>query len=377
MNDNKRIVIKIGSRLIADERRMLNEKFISQLAADIARLRSAQYDVVVVSSGAVSSGRALLKTEQINIAAPQGEGRLVQEQVLAAIGQPNLIVAYQKALAPHQLLPAQILVTRADFANRERYLSMRTVTENLLRLGAIPIMNENDVLSTEELDFSDNDQLSCMMAAMISAEILIILTDVPGIFDKPPTAPGATLLKEVKDIEDLRANVSSTTSSVGKGGMQSKVATADLITTLGIPMRVANGFDKNVVSRIVLENEPLGTFFPPQGKRLSRRKAWIGAGAASKGEIVVSTYLADLLRNRRVSSILLRGVESVSGNFEKGDVVTILDDDGTELGRGIVKYDAKELATHIVERQSSVQESVRTAGGEKIVVHYDYFVFFS
>lgn len=353
---------------------MLNQEFISQLAEDIARLRAAQYEVVVVSSGAVVSGRSLLKTEKLNVAAPHGEGRLVEEQVLAAIGQPNLIVAYQQKLAPHQLIPAQILVTRADFADRERYLSLRTVTENLLRMGAVPIVNENDVLSTEELDFSDNDQLSCMMAAMLSAEILVVLTDVPGIFDKPPDTPGASLLKEVMDIDALKRSIGAGTNSVGKGGMRSKVATADLITMLGIPMRVAGGYDKGVVSRIVLDGEPLGTFFPPQGKRLSRRKAWIGAGASSKGEIVVSTYLADLLRDRRVSSILMRGVESISGNFEKGDVVTILDDDGVELGRGIVRNSSQELAARIEQRKSAGEEAVRTAGGDKIVVHYDNFI---
>ncbi len=375
MNNNKRIVIKVGSRLIADERRMLNQGFISQLAQDIARLRSERYEVVVVSSGAVSSGRSILQAEQFSVSAPQGRERLVEEQVLASIGQPNLIAAYQKELTPHRLFPAQILVTRADFADRERYLSLRTVTENLLRLGAIPIVNENDVLSTEELDFSDNDQLSCMMAAMLSAEILIVLTDVPGIFDKPPDTPGASLLSEITDIDALKTTIGAATSSVGKGGMRSKVATADLITTLGIPMRVANGYDKDIVTRIVLGGEPLGTFFPPQGKRLSRRKAWIGAGAAPKGKIVVSTYLADLLRNRRVSSILWRGVEAVKGDFAKNDVVSILDDDGVELGRGVVRNSSAELAVRIQERKSAHEESVRTAGGNKIVVHYDNFVF--
>jgi glutamate 5-kinase len=385
----KKLVIKIGSQLITNEQLQLNQKMIESIAVQVARLLEAGKQVVLVSSGAVASGRsAKTLVGPFSLVPDQQDPDLLREQILAAVGQPRLMRVYRRMFEQQQpsVEAAQILATRADFADRKRYVSLRTVVENLVRLGIIPIFNENDVLSTEELDFSDNDQLACMISAMIDADLLLILTDVPGLLDKHPDE-GGRLIERVEDPDSVRELVHPRKKKEGvvsKGGMLSKIEAADLITKLGIPMRIASGYEKDVISRIVLQSENLGTLFPAQGKRLSRKKTWISAGAATRGKVVVSTFLADRLRKKHVASILLRGVESLGEEeyhpekketFEEGDVVEVLDVDGTQLGRGQVRISADALRVAIAEERVKDRAGTRTPGGEKIVIHYDYFVF--
>ncbi|MDD5031666.1 MAG: glutamate 5-kinase [Patescibacteria group bacterium] len=372
------IVIKIGSSLLTSTDNQLNLKMIESIAMEVSALRQAGKRVVIVSSGAVASGRtAPSLSNGFPVSGDRRLAKILREQILAAVGQPLLMHAYQLSFEKYGLVCAQILVTRADFADRNRYLNLRTVVDNLLQLSIVPIVNENDVLSTEELDdldFTDNDQLSCMVAAMIGAERLLILTNVPGLMDRSPKDPEAKVLPEVKKASEARDMIQNETSGMGKGGMESKLEAADLITSLGISMQIVSGHESQVITRVLLKGERLGTFFPAQDRKVSPRKAWIGAAAVSRGKITVSTYLADLLRARHVASILLRGVDFVDPDetFKTGDVVSVFDENGQELGRGEVRYNADELRRLMQERDRNAE---RTAGGEKLVIHYDYFVF--
>ncbi|PIQ80407.1 MAG: glutamate 5-kinase [Parcubacteria group bacterium CG11_big_fil_rev_8_21_14_0_20_41_14] len=385
----KKLVIKIGSQLLTDKQMQLNQIMIESIAVQVAELLKSGKQVVLVSSGAVASGRsAKTLIGPFSLVPDQQDPDLLREQILAAVGQPRLMRVYRRMFEKQNppIEAAQLLVTRADFADRKRYVSLRTVVENLVRLGIVPIFNENDVLSTEELDFSDNDQLACMVSAMIDADLLLTLTDVPGLLDKHPDE-GGKLIKQVENPESVRALAHPRKKKEGvvsKGGMLSKIEAADLITKLGIPMRIASGYEDKVITRIAAQDENVGTLFPVHGRKLSRKKIWISAGAAVTGRISVSTFLADRLRKKHVASILLRGVESLGGEeqnpekketFTEGDVVEVLDMDGTVLGKGQVRMGADELRDAILAERAKNSAGTRTPGGEKIVIHYDYFVF--
>lgn len=371
-----RIVIKIGSRVLTQADGQLNYDAIVNLVKDVALLKEAEKKIVIVSSGAVSCGRV---TEELQgnffVDAGNQNKTVMREQILASIGQPTLMSIYISEFKKHGIKCAQALVTRADFADRQRYLSMRTVTENMFNLGVVPIFNENDFLSPEELDFSDNDQLACMVTAMLGAERLIILTNVDGVYDRSPNDAGAKLLSEITDISSIIGRIKSSTSVGGKGGMRSKLSSAELITALGTPLHIANGFVDGVVSRIILRNERIGTFFPAVGEKIEPLKAWLTIAAASNGKIVVSTYLADILRRKQFASILLAGIDDVQGHFEKNEVVSVCDVDGTELGKGQCRYSSDQLREEVKQHKELFSEGAKTEGGKKIAIHYNYFVF--
>jgi len=370
------IVVKIGTRLITQEDGQFNRDVLGHLLAEVAELRQAGKKVVIVTSGSVGAGRI---SEQLRGSFSVDRGgtfdALMREQVLAAVGQPKLMAFYVTELRKHNLNCAQLLVTRADFEDRDKYVSLRTVAHNLLQLGIVPIFNENDVLSTEELDFSDNDHLACMVTAMLVADQLIILTNVPGVYDPQAGLTEARLLEEIQDVSEVLAGVSKQPDVMGRGGMRSKLLAAVFITAMGFPMHIASGLAEHTLSRIVLKKEKVGTFFPSTGERMKPKKAWLKLTEGSRGKITVSTYIADVLREKRFASILLAGIESVEGVFGKDDVVTVVDESGVELGRGQSRYDSDSLRREVEAYQHSPESQERVAGGKKIVVHYDYFVF--
>ncbi|MDD4989321.1 MAG: glutamate 5-kinase, partial [Candidatus Pacebacteria bacterium] len=307
---------------------------------------------------------------------------LLREQILASVGQPKLMGLYNEGFGKHGLSCAQLLTTRSDFADREFYLSLRIVTEELFRHGVVPIFNENDVLSPEELDFSDNDQLALMTAAMILADRLVLLTDVPGVYDRAPNEAGATLIPEIEDVGAFLDSFEAGKHK-GKGGIQSKLLCAEVITSLGIPMHIASALEKAALSRI-LRGEKLGTFFPTANEREEAKKSWLITSAAGAGKIVVSTILEGKLRqgasqdkkDRKTPSILFAGIEKVSGEFNKGDVVEIVGDDNAVLGRGVSRFSSNELRTEVARYEALPNEKqarVRTA--ETIAVHANDFAF--
>ncbi|MFA6106105.1 MAG: glutamate 5-kinase [Patescibacteria group bacterium] len=372
----EKIVVKIGSQLIANGDGDLNREVIASLVGDAAGVIKAGKRIIMVSSGAVASGRTAKElTGEFRVKEGGQSKRLIREQMLAAVGQPELMAVYKAEFKKHGLNCAQILVTRSDFSDRQKYLSLRTVTENLVSLGVIPIFNENDVLSPEELDFSDNDQLSAMIAAMLVVDRLIILTNVAGVYDKDPKEKDARLLGELEDIEKMIKSMGAGKSAVGRGGMKSKLITAAQITSLGIGMDIASGFEPTILSKMILRNEKIGTHFKAIKKKIKPLKGWLSLAAHPKGRIITSCYLSEILKKRQLASVLLSGIEGAEGDFKKGDVVAVCDVDGTILAKGQCRYGREELLEEIRKYKDSHNEGERTEGGKKIAVHYDYLVF--
>ncbi len=363
----KRIVVKIGSRVLAKKNGLLNKKVISNLVRDLAEIKKGKnLDILLVTSGAVAVGRNNRRavTMKISAEAIDYKKRIVHEQVLAAIGQPKLMSLYTREFGKYGIDCAQILATRSDFAKRASYLSLRTVTKNLLNAGVIVIFNENDVLSPEELDFSDNDQLAAMVAAMSDADKLIILTVVDGFLDGPVGDPKTKTIPKIENIKNYIGKIDD--SNISRGGMKSKLRMADRVTTLGIEMHIAHGGKKDVVSKI-LAGAGCGTHFPARSKKQKAVKNWIAAGAAGEGEIRVDAPLAGILRSGKAVSILVAGITGTAGDFKERDVVNIADCKGTRIARGICRYSSGELAKKI--------KSYKKGGKEKIIaISYDYMV---
>jgi glutamate 5-kinase len=315
----RRVVVKIGSKSIARGEAPGAGRF-AQVAAQVARARQRGQSVVLVSSGAIALG-----FERLGLGSrPQSIALL---QASAAAGQSQLMRAYEDAFAAHQLPVAQILLTHADLAERDRYLNARAALEALVGLGAVPIINENDTVSVEEIKFGDNDQLAGMVATLVGAELLVLLTDVEGLLD----ANGARV-PLVADVGEAASLVRATTSDVGTGGMASKLASARAATRRGVPVVIADARDPEILDRIV-RGEDVGTLFLPQGTALASRKHWIGFTLKPRGALIVDEGAA-----RAVSggdkSLLSRGVVGVRGDFEAGDPVSIVGPDGAELARG-------------------------------------------
>jgi glutamate 5-kinase len=374
----KRIVVKVGSRVLTEKDGSLNGTMIADIVKNIARIKKeAGVEVILVSSGAVSTGKSMVNLDDFRLSAEaiKYDKTLLKSQIYASVGQAKLITVYQNEFEKYGISSAQILVSRRRFADREEYLSLKTLVDNQLRLGIIPIFNEDDTLRPAKIRFSDNDQVACMITAMTVSEILIMLTDVEGVMDGPLSDSGSKVIPEIVEVDDFMSKI-DLSAKISKGGMRNKLIMADLVTSLGSSMRIANGFQENVLSRIVIGKEQLGTFFPPKRKKASGIKSWLSTSATSDGKIVVSTYLADILRNKQTASVLFAGIESIEGNFDEKDVVDICDESGAILGRGIIKFSTEELKEKVrrhKEMSEEERDSMKTA--EMIAVHYDYLVF--
>lgn len=370
-------VIKIGSQLLTKENGDINKNLIKDFVNQCSEIIRDGKKIVLISSGAVSSGRIFkdkIKELKIINCANNEEKKTLEEQMLSSIGQPRLMSRYIKEFGKYNFFCAQCLVTKSDFVNRQRYISQKTVALNLLANNIVPIFNENDFLSPDEINFSDNDQLACIISAMLGADLLIILTNVDGVYDKNPKInKDALIISEIANPLEVAKKSSFEKSRLGRGGMESKLVSADLITSLGIPMRIANGNNKNIILKIIRNQEKIGTYFPVKRNKQSSLKTWLKSAAHSKGKIIVSTYLADLLENKKFSSILLAGVERIEGEFDKNEVVLICNLDGKELGKGLVRsYSAASLTKAIKKSKETGNNNLKD---KNIVIHYDYFVF--
>lgn len=337
----KRLVIKIGSRLI-------NEDAVGRpaaLAAEVAVLRAEGRQVVVVSSGAIALGRqALGMTER-----PKELPRL---QAAAAVGQGRLMQAWERAFVVHSVPVGQVLLTHDDVRDRGRFLAARHALFALLELGAVPIINENDTVATDEIKFGDNDSLAALVCNLVGAEALVILTDVNGLHDADPRA-GGIRIPIVRDIDREATAASGTTSSVGTGGMASKVQAAKIAGRSGVPTVVAEGRRADIVQAI-LAGEDVGTLFIPTDERLASRKHWIAFALRPNGMLVVDAGAATALVDKR-KSLLASGIRSVSGNFAAGDAVSIVDEAGRELARGLAGYAANEIERIRGKRSADIE----------------------
>ena len=341
----KRIVVKVGSSLLYGGKNKLDLDFIKALVGQVSCLLSEGIEVVLVSSGAIASGMSLLKLES----RPK---ELSYLQAAAAVGQPELMHAYQKYFKDKSFDSAQILLTWEDFDDRKRYLNAKNTLITLFKLGAIPIINENDSVSTDEIKFGDNDRLSALVASLISADLLIILSDVDGLL----TRDRKTLVEVVPEItQEIKALACPTSSRTCVGGMVTKIEAARIAMHSGIPCVIANGNDTDVLISLAKAPQSRGTLFIPKTGCFSARERWIAFSAKPKGKITVDNGAKAALLNKK--SLLSVGVVSLQGAFEDGDVALIIDKEGAEFARGRVSLSSKQL------------EKVKGSRSDKEVVH--------
>jgi len=336
-----RVVLKLGTRVLThDDGRLALARLFAVVEA-AANLRRAGKDVLLVSSGAVGLGREALGLEQT----PE---ELEERQACAAVGQTRLMGLYQEGLSRLGLVCGQTLLTQGDFDDRDRYLNLRATLSTLLRRGVIPVINENDAVSTEELIFvrqgrgqvfGDNDKLSALVAAELDADLLVLLTDVGGLYDKDPRHhPDAALVARVDDPDRLSVVVSGPGSDAGRGGMRSKIEAARVAAKAGCHAVIASGRDTTVLPR-VLAGEEEGTWFPAR-QRLDARRRWIAFAVAPRGVLHLDAGAVQAVRTRGVS-LLAAGVVRVEGRFRRGDVVDLRGPEGDLVGRGMVNWDAE------------------------------------
>lgn len=349
----KRIVIKVGSRSIVEPGRF------EAVAAEIAALQRAGHGIVLVSSGAVALGcRKLGLTSR-----PRAQPQL---QAAAAIGQPLLMSAYAQAFAAHGLNVAQVLLTHADMADRERYLNVRHALDALAEGGVLTIINENDTVSTEEIEFGDNDQLASMVAALVAADLLVLLTDVEGLLDD-----NKQRVSLVQDIAAVKRFVWQENNGVSLGGMGSKLAAAERALQRGVPVAIAGAAVPNAVTALIA-GQDVGTLLLPAGARLASRKHWIAYTLKARGAIVVDDGAARALAEHK-RSLLPAGITGVRGSFRAGDAVTIERKDGSAFARGLVRYDAADVKRLIGAKSGEIAGRVGHYAGDE-VVHRDDLV---
>ena len=357
----RRVVVKIGSRLIAEDplARTL------ALASEAKALQARQVSLAIVSSGAIALGRAVLGMSE----RPR---ELPLLQAAAAVGQVRLMEEWTRALGYRGLPAGQVLLTHDDVRSRIRYLAARHTLNALLSLGAVPVINENDTVSVDEIKFGDNDRLAALVCSLVEAELLVILTDVEGLHDADPRE-GGRLIAEVNDIDQEAVPVAggAAAASVGTGGMASKVAAARIAGRFGVPTVVASGRRDKVVAAI-LDGEPVGTVFWPSVTRLQSRKQWIAYALKPAGRLLVDegAKLA-LLRSGR--SLLPSGVIAIEGSFGEGEAVAIVGPDGDEFARGLTAFSSEDL-TRIRGRKSQEIEAILGAPAVDEVVHRDDLV---
>lgn len=361
----KRLVIKIGSALLVDRATgELRADWLRALAEDVVRLRARGTDVILVSSGSIALGRGVLGL-------PATDLSLEQSQAAAAVGQIRLAGAYDKALGAHGITSAQVLVTLEDSADRRRYLNSRATLEQLLRLGAVPIVNENDTVATDEIRYGDNDRMAAQVAVTAGADQLILLSDVDGFYTANPAQdPGATRFDVIEVITpEIEAMAGDAGSGLSKGGMKTKLMAAKTATAGGCDMAITQGAVLHPIK--ALEEGAAATWFLAQGDPQQKRKAWIAA-MKPKGRVVVDAGAAKALRSG--SSLLPAGVLQVSGKFGRGDPVEVVDEAGRTLGQGLTRYDGAD-AQKISGLRSDQIEAVLGHAARGPLMHRDDMAF--
>jgi glutamate 5-kinase len=365
LGDFRRIVVKIGSSLLVDARGgRLNEKWLASLAADIAALHADKRDILVVSSGAIALGRAVLKLTA-------GELALEDSQGAAAVGQIALARTWTEALSRHGITAGQVLVTLGDTEERRRYLNARSTIDRLLQWRAVPVINENDTVATNEIRYGDNDRLAARVATMVSADLLVLLSDVDGLYDAPPES-GATarLVPRVERITpEIEAMAGAAGSGLSRGGMQTKIEAGKIATAAGTHMVIASGHLDHPLRAI--EDGARCTWFLTAGNPVTARKKWIAGALEPKGTLTIDAGAVAALR--RGNSLLPVGVVRIEGGFARGDAVIIRGPDGIEIGRGLCAYDAED-AQKIRGRSSGEIDAILGFSGRAEMVHRDDLV---
>ncbi|MGE3149191.1 MAG: glutamate 5-kinase [Pseudorhodoplanes sp.] len=365
LTDFRRIVVKVGSSLLVDSKAgKLRDAWLSSLAADIAILHRDGRDVLVVSSGAIALGRTVLKL-------PRGALKLEDSQAAAAVGQIALARIWAEMLGRHGITAGQILVTLGDTEERRRYLNARSTIDKLLEWKSVPVINENDTVATNEIRYGDNDRLAARVATMASADLLILLSDIDGLYDAPPgSGRDATLIPLVERITpDIEAMAGASGSELSRGGMMTKIEAGKIATSAGTHMIIASGKDEHPLSAIMKGGRC--TWFLTPANPVTARKKWIAGSLEPRGVLTIDAGAVAALR--RGKSLLPAGVKRVDGNFGRGDAVIIRDLDGAEIGRGLVAYDAED-AEKIRGKSSGDVLLLLGISGRAEMVHRDNLV---
>jgi glutamate 5-kinase len=356
----RRVVVKIGSRPLAED----PERMVSVLAKEARALADRGVQTVIVTSGAIALG-----VQRLGLA--ERPKTMPGLQAAAAVGQGRLIHVYEKALAAERLASGQVLLTHDDVRDRRRYLNARHALAELLRLGAVPVINENDTVSVDEIKFGDNDRLAALVTSLVEADALVILTDVAGLYDGDPAA-GAKLIPEVHDIDtQARPVAGGSASSVGTGGMASKVEAARVAGRFGVVTLVASGRRERPVSSL-LEGEDAGTAFWPSVGRLQSRKHWIAYALKPAGRLVVDAGARRALTDGK-KSLLPSGVKRVEGRFGAGEPVSVADEAGAEFARGLCAFDSDEVERIAGKRSAELEAALGYRSAEE-VIHRDDLV---
>ena len=364
--ENRTIVVKLGTSVLTGGSSQLNRAHMVELVRQCAALHRHGHRVVVVTSGAIAAGRE-------HLGHPPLAPTLPNKQMLAAVGQTQLIRVWQDLFNLYGLHIGQMLLTRADLEDRERYLNARDTMRSLLDHRIIPVINENDAVATAEIKVGDNDNLSARAAILADADLLILLTDQKGLFTADPrTNPDAQLIEEVQTIDDtLRSLAGDSVSGLGTGGMATKLQAADVARRAGVNVVIATGQMPEVIGRLA-KGERIGTLFPALASPLEGRKSWILAGPPPHGEVHVDQGAVAAMKEKG-SSLLPKGIVAVKGDFIRGDVVRILDPKGAELARGICRYDHLELEK-LRGVHSDQIEQVLGYGYGSVAIHRDDMV---
>jgi glutamate 5-kinase len=365
LDDFRRIVVKVGSSLLVDSQAgKLNETWLASLADDLAALHGDKRDLLVVSSGAIALGRAVLKL-------PPGPLKLEDSQAAAAVGQIALAHTWTEALRRHQITAGQVLVTLGDTEERRRYLNARSTIDKLLEWRALPVINENDTVATTEIRYGDNDRLAARVATMVSADLLVLLSDVDGLYDAPPgTTASAKHVARVERITPaIEAMAGAAGSELSRGGMLTKVEAAKIVTGAGTHMIIASGRVDHPLRAIA--DGARSTWFLAAGNPVTARKKWIAGSLEPKGTLTIDAGAVAALR--RGKSLLPAGVTRVDGGFARGDAVIIRGPDGAEIARGLCAYDADD-AKKISGRSSADIASILGFSGRAEMVHRDDLV---
>ncbi|KPF61914.1 glutamate 5-kinase [Porphyrobacter sp. AAP60] len=359
----RRIVVKIGSALLVGGGQA-NEEWLMRMAGDLAALRRHGAQVIVVSSGAIALGAARLDLPK------GGRGSLADAQAAAAVGQIGLADLWSRALGAQGITAAQVLLTLGDLEERRRYLNVSATLDRLLEAGAIPVINENDTVATAVIRFGDNDRLAARVAQAANADLVLLLSDIDGLYDRHPREPGAKLVPVVKAVTPkIRAMASGESSSgLGSGGMTSKLQAAQIATRAGIALAILNGTHDAPIAHALAAGT--GTLFLPV-RSDSARKAWLGGRLAPAGELRVDQGCAQALRSG--ASLLAAGIVEVSGNFRRGDLVSVLSMKGERLAQGLTEYNAAD-AQLIAGKRGDDQAELLGYAPRSCVIHRDHMV---
>lgn len=362
----KNILVKVGTSTLTYPSGKLNLNYIERIVRELADLKNQGKEVVLVSSGAIGAGLGKLGFKKKPKTTPE-------KQAIAAVGQGMLIQVYEKVFSEYGHTVAQLLLTRDDLVNRQRYVNARNTLTTLLKFGVIPIINENDTVSVDEIEFGDNDNLSALVASLIDVDLLINLSDIDGLYTaNPHTDSDAELITFVPDINGEIENLAtSTCGTLGTGGMRAKLQAAKISVCSGVPMVIANGQKPGVIHDII-SGKKVGTLFLPKEKPMHSRKRWIAFGLTVQGTLCVDSGAKKAVV-RDGKSLLPSGVLEVEGSFERGETVCIADEDGIVFARGLVNYPSRDLIKIKGLRSSKILE-VLGEKGESEVVHRDNLV---